>query len=149
MDGQKDSTSIREVIHKKSNQKKQKVKGQLPNGLLDNRTIGEGSTQKPTSQEVIEPYADVQSDKGVNVPQTRNQRINFEIDEFLYGLELEGLIQTQYVAWYAKACHNLGISTVNRLAINARNGKEPTKLFAYKVKGALTTHFKRQFEQLD
>lgn len=113
---------------------------------IANRTIGEGSIatlepQEPFAQQVTD-HLDNRQDKAAR---TRNQLINFEIDEYLYQLISEGMVTEQFLPYFAKACHVLGISTVNRLKINAMNGKDRQKLFAYKIKGALTLHFKREY----
>ena len=138
--------SLKEVIHKKSVQKKQEAKGLSPIGQLDNRTIGEGSTAGYQSQAPTAPEADELLDNRTSSKsRSRNQMLNFEIDEFICQLLDEQMIDDNFVAYYAKACHTLGISTINRLRINAMNGNNPQRLFAYKVKGALQLHFKRQY----
>ena len=138
-------SSIQQLIHKKKEaKKKQEAKGQSPIDQLDNRTIGEGSTVDFNSQAPITPEVEEQQDnRQAQASRTRTQVINFEIDEFLFNLLNEGLIAEEFMAYYAKACHTLGIATMNRLAINARNGTTPQKLYAYKVKGAMTLHYKR------
>lgn len=151
MTDQHGADSLASVIHKKKEaKKKQKTEGQSPIG---NRTTGEGITGPVKTQEAIPPLSKGQKakrPKDNNVERTRNQILNQEIDDFLYDLLSEGLIDdNNYIAFYAKACHTLGISTVNRIAVNSRNGKEPSKLFAYKTKGALNLHFKRKFHDLD
>lgn len=140
-----DTTNNDEVIHKeKEAKRKLKAKGLLANGLLDYRTIGLGyhTRQEATEQGTIE-----QPD--IRQPQTAAQLKNFEIDEYLYGLVMEDMITEQFIPFYAKACHQLGLPTVNRLKINALNGKDKQKLFAYKIKGALQLHYKRQFYTTD
>lgn len=144
--------SISEVIHnKKVPKKKQQVTGQLPVGQLDNRTTGKNTPTDNNNQEAI--------DTGVNrlldnteskVSRTRNQIKNQEIDEYLYGLINEGIANPAFASWYAKCLHQLGIQEVNRLVINSRNGNNPMKLLSYKLKGALSLHYKRTYyEQSD
>lgn len=147
MHSQNQPESFAQIIHKKKEaKKKQKTQGQSPIEQLDNRTIGEGSTIEINSQEPITQEVEGQLDnRQERIARTRNQVINFEIDEFLFNLLNEGLIVVDFMAYYAKACHTLGIPMMNRLAINSRNGTTPQKLFAYKVKGALTLHYKRVY----
>ena len=147
MGSQSTPESIQELFHKKKeSNKKQYAKGQSPIDQLDNRTIGEGSTQGYETQEAPAPEVEgLLHNRNEAKSRTRNQIINFEIDEFLFNLLNEGLIEAEFVSYYAKACHTLGIPMVNRLAINARNGNQPTRLFAYKVKGALQLHYKQLY----
>lgn len=136
--------SIQNLIHKKE-PKKLKAKGLLPIGQKDYRTIGLGYHSR---QEANQQMAGEQMDKSeAKVLRTRTQLKNFEIDQYLYLLINEGMIDENYIPFYAKACHTLGIPTVNRLKINAVNGQYKQKLFAYKVKGALQLHFKQEFER--
>lgn len=139
--------SVAEVIHKKKEaKKKQETKGQLSVGQLDNRTIGKNSTEEIISQPtIITEVNRLQDNRQEEKSRTRNQINNIEIDEQLQQLMIEGMIEVQFMPYYAKACHVLGIATVNALAINARNGRAPARLFAYKVKGAMSLHFKRAY----
>lgn len=146
-DSQNLPESIETIFHKKKEAKKKlKAKGQLPVGPLDNSTIGLGyhSRQEVKEQGSVELPDNRQSD----VERTRNQLKNFEIDEYLNQLIMEQMIDERFVPFYAKACHTLGIQTVNRLKINSVNGNNRQKLFAYKVKGAMQLHFKQEFERL-
>lgn len=142
MHSQNQPTSLDQIIHKeKEAKRKLKAKGLSPIEPMDNSTIGLGyhSRQEPLEQGSVEQ---------ADVARTRNQLKNFEIDEYLYQLINEGVIDERFVPFYAKACHQLGIPTVNRLKINAMNGKDRQKLFAYKVKGALQLHYKREYEKI-
>lgn len=126
---------------------KEKTEGirSIASSPIANRTIGEGSTASPKPQEPFAPEVNDHKHISQNVQRTRNQLINFEIDEYLYQLVSEGMITEQFMPYFAKACHVLGISTVNRLKINAINGNDRQKLFAYKIKGALQLHYKREY----
>lgn len=143
--------SIAKVIHnKKEAKKKQKANSLKPIDLKDNRTIGEGSTEYINSQMSDAPEVEGLSDNRSDKPsRTRNQIKNFQIDELLYGMIDEGLIDPKYMGFFAKACHQLGTSKVNMIAINSRNGLTPQKLFAYKIKGALSLHYKREYNKLN
>lgn len=144
MQSQNQPESLSEVIHKKE-AKKLKAKGLSPVVPMDNSTIGLGyhSRQEPVAPEV----EGQQDNRQAKVARTRNQLKNFEIDEYLYELINQGMIDERFVPFYAKACHVLGIQTINRLKVNAFNGNNPQKLFAYKVKGALQLHYKQEFER--
>lgn len=139
--------SIAKIIHKKKEaKKKQKVKGLSSVGQLSNRTIGEGSTQQSNTQmSKVTEVEGQQYNREQSASRTRNQIINIQIDELLFNWCCEGLISEDYMAYYAKACHTLGLDYVNRLAINSRTGRNPQGLFAVKVKGAMSLHFKRKF----
>lgn len=143
MDRHSKLESIADVFHKeKEAKRKQKAKGLLPIVPMDYRTIGLGYHN---SQEAIAP--EVIDQKDSRQARTRDQLKNFEIDECLQNLLMEQMIDEKFLPFYAKACHVLGINTINRLKINAYNGDNKQKLFAYKVKGALQLHFKREFER--
>lgn len=133
--------SLGEIIHKKKEaKKKQKTKGLLS---IDNR---KGSTPKVESQQFNRTEVRTLLDnRQEQTSRTRNQIKNQEIDEQLFSWLSEGLIAEQYMGFFAKACHTLGTTKMNELAINSRNGKQPQRLFAYKVKGAIQLHFKRQY----
>lgn len=143
--------SIQKVIHnKKEAKKKQKAKDLKPIDLKTYRTIGEGSTQSHSTQEPKAPEVEVPLDnRTTGASRTRNQIKNFQIDELLYGLVAESLIDQKYLSYFAKACHQLGIDKVNMIAINSRDGLSPQKLFAYKIKGALSLHYKREYIKLN
>ncbi len=127
------------IIHKKKEaKKKQKAKGQLPIGSR------EGSTQSNQRQE---KSATGVAERLAAKERIRNQILNQEIDRFLNTLFNEGIASEKFGAWYAKCCHQLGIKEVNRLAVNARNGNDPQRLFSYKLKGALQLHYKDIVEE--
>lgn len=132
------------LIHKKKEaKKKQKAKGLLP---IAYRTKGEGSTKLHETQQSIAPEVKGQLDnRNSDKSRTRTQILNSQIDTFINELLMEELITDSYLPYYAKACHLLGIATLHRLAINARNGLQPQKLFAYKVKGAMSLHYKQTY----
>lgn len=143
MDSHKQPESLDQIIHKeKEAKRKLKTKGLSPVVPMDNSTIGLGYH---TRQESNEQGSDVLKDN--RLARTRNQLKNFEIDEYLDELVVSGMIDQNFVPFYAKACHVLGIQTINRLKVNAMNGNSKQKLFAYKVKGALQLHYKREFER--
>lgn len=129
---------IGKIIHKESSKEKQKTKGLLAIGQKEN-TLHAAQLQ----------VANVQQDNTPSQHRLRKLRLNAEIDEFLTGLLLEGVITEAYWPWHAKACHTLGVQVCNRLAINARNGANSQRLYAAKIKGALQLQAKRAYEQQD
>ena len=143
LDSHNQPESLQDIFHKeKEAKRKLKTKGQSPIDPLDNRTIGLGyhSRQVPNAPEV-------EGQEDSRLARTRNQLKNFEIDEYLYQLINEGMIDEKFTPFYAKACHVLGISTINRLKVNAYNSNDKQKLFAYKVKGALQLYYKQEYER--
>lgn len=134
-----------QVIHKESNQRKLKAKGLSPIVPMANSPIGLGYHSR---QEAAEQGSIDQLDNRQNSQlRTHNQLKNFQIDEYLYELINENMIDERFKPFFAKACHVLGIQTINRLKVNAYNGNDKQKLFAYKVKGALQLHYKQEFER--
>src|SRR5690606_26677055 len=113
--------SVAEIIHnKKEAKKKQKTKGLMS---IDYR---KGSTQSLKGQTVLSTEVRTLKDHRQPEPsRTRNQIKNQEIDEQLFAWIMEGLIAEQYMGFFAKACHLLGTSAMNDIAINSRNGKQP------------------------
>lgn len=73
-----------------------------------------------------------------------NARKNQEIDEYLLPLLMEGMIAEDYWKFHTKAIYTLGLDRYNQLVIESREGKSPQKLLAWKVKGAIELHFKKQ-----
>lgn len=147
MDSQNQPTKLNEVIHKeKEAKRKLKAKGLSPIVPMDNSSIGLGyhSRQEPIEQGSIEQLDNTQ----LSAARKRKQLLNHQIDEFLEQLINEEMIDERFIPFYAKACHALGIQTVNRLKINALNGNNRQKLFAYKVKGAMQLHDKRIYDAL-
>lgn len=134
-------------LKEKEAKRKQKVKGLMPIGLTDKRTIGEGSTQHYDNQMPIAPEVnDLHDHRLKKKARLTRQLKNFEIDEFLFICSNQGLIATGFEAYFAKACHTLGLERIARLKHQSLEGREPQKLFAYKVKGALQLHFKRIYD---
>lgn len=142
--------TIKEVIHKKKEaKKKQQVTGQLPARQLDNWTTGKNTPTNDISQsELLTEVAGQQDNRTVSVSRLKRQLHNSEIDEFLFCLIKEGIANPAFSDWYAKCIHTLGLNEVNRLVINSRNGKQPSRLLSFKLKGAMQLHYKLNFEAL-
>lgn len=146
MDGQDNSTrSIRDIIHKERSKEKPKTKGLK---ALDQRPQAKGLKEGSTVQSQM-PMSNEQQTKGEQLSKYRLEKLrkNSEIDNYLYGLLNENLINIEYWSFHAKAVHTLGINFCNMLAINARNGSKPQQLYAFKIKGAMQVHYKRLFDQ--
>lgn len=135
--------SLNEVIHKESSKEKLNAKGLKPLGIRPKAKELKENTAVNTQMQM----SNGQQTKGEHSKYRLAQmRKNSEIDSFLNDLLIEGLINAEYWSFHAKACHALGLSLCNRLAINARNGMNSQRLYAYKIKGALQVHYKQQYD---
>lgn len=73
-----------------------------------------------------------------------NARKNAEIDEYLIGLVMEGIVDENYWKFHTKAVYLLGLDKYNQMVIEARDGRKPQNLLAFKIKGAIELHYKRK-----
>ena len=141
--------SIGEVFHKEKKQKKTTDKRSTDDSLLDNSSIVQGITRVNSLTEKLEEHQNRQKSIGqqelAKRERSKKQMRNIEIDEHLHGWVMEGLVNPDYATWVAKACHTLGLETCNRLAINARNGKAPQRLFSSLLKGHLNLKAKQDY----
>lgn len=135
--------SLNGFIHKERSKENLNAKGLKPLGYRPQaKELKEGSTGDTQQQ-----MSNEQQTKGEQSKYRRaKQRQNAEIDNFLHQLLMEGLINSEYWNFHAKAAHTLGISFCNRIAINARNGLNSQRLYAHKIKGALELHYKQSYE---
>lgn len=149
MDSQSRPESIDEVFHKESNQRKTTDKRSIVDSLSDNRTIVQGNTVVKSLPEQIEEHQNRQKSIGqkrlIDKEKSLKRERNILIDEHLHGWVMEGLVNPDYATWVARCCHTLGIETVNRLAINARNGKQPQRLFSSLLKGHMNLKAKQDY----
>jgi hypothetical protein len=145
--------SLGELIHKEKKQKKTTDKRSTDYSSTDNSSIVQGSTtvKRPTEQ-----IQDRQNRHLLNGQQAlaerakaRKREQNIAIDEHLHGWVMEGLVNPDYATWVAKSCHVLGLEVVNRLAINARNGKTPQRLFSSLIKGHMNLKYKQDYFSMD
>lgn len=136
--------SIGDIIHKESSKEKLKTKSLKPLGKTPQAKGLKDFTD--TSQQL--QMSNEQRTKGEQLTAYRLKklRINSEIDRFLHDLLIDGLINQSYWSFHAKAVHTLGIQFCNMIAINSRNGTNPQKLYAFKIKGALQVYHKQQFD---
>ncbi len=141
--------SLKEVFHKEKKQKKTTDKRSDVNSPLDNSTNVQGSTAVNSISEQLHKHQNRQKSIAHKALEQRERNTkllaNAEIDEHLSEWVNVGLTSQAFVPWVAKCCHTLGLSKVNHLAINARNGKTPDRLFASMLKAAMQLHFKREF----
>ena len=77
--------------------------------------------------------------------QTRlNARRNAEIDDYLIALLMEGVIDEAYWKFHTKCIYTIGLDKYNALLVESRSGRNVKHLLAFKLKGALELHFKKQ-----
>ena len=153
MDRHNQPESIAEVFHKEKNQKKTIDKRSVDYSTTDNSSIVQGSTTVKSLPEQIEEHQNRQKSRGqqalVERERSRKREQNIAIDEHLHGWVMEGLVNPDYASWVARCCHTLGLEVANRLAINARNGKYPQRLFSSLLKGHMNLKFKQDYYAMD
>lgn len=149
MDRQSQPESIKQVFHKEKKQKKTTDKRSDVNSLLDNSTVVQGSTAVNSITEQLAEHQSRQksiaNSKLIDADRLRRQTRNVEIDASLRGWVIDGLVDPAYATWVAKCCHVLGLELVNSLAINARNGKSPQRLFSSLLKGNMNLKAKQEY----
>lgn len=105
-------------IHKKKKNQKEKTKGLKP---IAYRTIGKYGKSDDLSTGTLK--------------KDENQQIDLLIEE----LKRLNVYQAPYHAWYATACHKLGVADVRSIARHAyEHGNNPKHLFSYKLKRRLS-----------
>lgn len=130
------SENSREFIHKESSKENKrpkalslkdksfKIHDHIPNGNSKSDI-----TQMPTARKM----------------QTRlNARKNAEIDDYLISLLMEGIIDEAYWKFHTKCIYTLSHERYNQLVIEARSGRNPKHLLAFKLKGSMELHYKKQ-----
>lgn len=153
MDKRSGVESLSDVIHKEKKQKKTTDKRSTDDSLLDNSSIVQGNTRVNSITEQLAEHQNRQKSIGQQQLQKRErlhkQTRNVEIDASLHSWVMEGLVDPAYASWVAKCCHTLTLETVNRLAINARNGKQPQRLFSSLLKGNMNLKAKQDYYDMD
>lgn len=121
----------RGVFHKEKSTKKETTKGHKSN-VNSTYVQMEGSTADGITQEAN------------GIRQTTSVapsgRRNAEIDRYLYGLIMEGMIQIEFMSWHAKCVYTIGMVQYNMFVVIARRGREPNKLLSSKLKAAMDYH---------
>lgn len=149
MDKHNQPESLSEVFHKEKKQKKTTDIRPVVNSLLDDSSIVQGSTPVKSLPEQLEEHQNRQKSIGrsklIYAERLRKQTRNVEIDASLRGWVMEGLVDPAYASWVAKCCHVLGLELANSLAINARNGKTPQRLFSSLLKGNMNLKAKQEY----
>lgn len=151
----------RSYPQKESSKEKTKVQEPIANRPIGYRTIGR--VAQPSSPPITEVIQEEQAtelkqqaidESPLAKAERRSQSIkNLEIDEYLFGLVNEGLLDERFIPLAAKACHTLGVQKVNVIVIQVRQADysnpehAPYKLMVYKLQGALQLHYKKVFYQ--
>lgn len=128
--------SIAGVFHKESSKENKRSKAL---SLKDKRyrVANESSNRNSKSDERQKTLAER--------TQTRlNARRNAEIDDFLIALLMEGVIDEAYWKFHTKCIYTIGLDKYNMLLVEARSGRNVKHLLAFKLKGAMELHFKKQ-----
>lgn len=134
--------SLKQVIHKESSKENLNAKGLKPLGQTPQAKGLKENTPVHTQMQM----SNGQQTKGeLSKHRLKQMRLNAQIDEFLTQLFMDGMIRQEYWSFHAKACHTLGVPLCNQLAINARNGANSQRLYAYKIKGALQLKAQQEF----
>lgn len=153
MDRRSGVESLGEVIHKEKKQKKTTDKRSTDNSLLDNSSIVQGSTTVKSLPEQLSAHQNrrkaIGQEQLAKRERLHRQTRNLEIDESLQSWVMEGLVDIAYASWVAKCCHTLSLEVVNRLAINARNGKYPQRLFSSLLKGSMNLKAKQDYYDME
>jgi hypothetical protein len=129
--------NLAEVFHKESSKENKRPKALS----LKDKSFSRVAKQSPKRNSESDEGQKSQAQK----VQTRlNARRNAEIDDFLIALVMEGIIDEDYWKFHTKCVYTLGLDRYNTLLIEARAGRTPKNLFAFKLKGALELHYKKQ-----
>lgn len=128
--------SIGEVIHKERSKENKRPKAL---SLKDKSFKIHQSNDNGNSESNIRPKSEVER------TQTRlNARKNAEIDDYLISLLMEGIIDEAYWKFHTKCIYTLSHERYNTLVVEARSGRNPKHLLAFKLKGALELHYKKK-----
>lgn len=144
--------SVRSLIHKKKEAKKN-TEGHMANDHMDSRPY-EGSTKDTR----VNSTKDTKGKRNqATTPRYVQQRKHVEIDQYLFNLITDGLINPQYKAWHAKCIYTLGWERYNAVVLDVREsilrGKEgsgrvvdqPAALLGYKMKGLMQLHAREKY----
>jgi hypothetical protein len=135
-----DFTKINEVIHKESSKENKRSKALSHMDKSFSRVAQPNVNDNSKSNKRLKPQSTL-----AHKTQTRlNARRNAEIDDFLISLLMEDIIDEAFWKFHTKCVYTLGLECYNQLLVEARSGRNPKHLFAFKLKGALELHFKKQ-----
>jgi hypothetical protein len=156
LDGHRGTDKL--IHNEKKEPKKRNTKEHMTNGQMDKWT-NEGSTN---GTEVNRTYDTIDKRGSQDIiPLNVRSRKHVEIDEYLFNLVEEGLVDYQYKAWHCKCIYTLGLERYNSIVLDIREaivrGKEgsgkvvatPKALFGYQLKGHMQLHAKRKFMRED
>lgn len=127
------------VIHKESSKENKRTKALS----LKDKSFKIPHTQSKDnskSDERLKPF----SFTAQKVQSRLNATRNAEIDDYLISLLMEDIIDEAYWKFHTKCVYTLGLQQYNQLLVEARSGRNPKHLFAFKLKGAIELHYKKQ-----
>jgi hypothetical protein len=128
------------VIHKESSKENKRSKALSHKDKSFSKIAHPNVNDNSKSYERLKPSSTL-----AQKTQTRlNARRNAEIDDFLISLLMEDIIDEAYWKFHTKCIYTLGLECYNQLLVEARSGRTPKNLFAFKLKGALELHYKKQ-----
>lgn len=90
-------------------------------------------------------------------PQYIQQRKDIEIDQYIFELITQGLVDQKWKRYHCDCIYKIGIERYNSVVLDVREavlcGKEgrgklinsPAALLSYKLKGTMQLHYKQQF----
>ncbi len=128
------------VIHKESSKENKRPKALSLKDKSFSKISHTQSKDNSKSDERLKPF----SSTAQKVQSRLNARKNAEIDDFLISLLMEDVIDEAYWKFHTKCVYTLGLQQYNQLLVEARSGRNPKHLFAFKLKGALELHYKKQ-----
>lgn len=160
-----DNSPSRGVFHKEKVAKRNTdVQKPVASRTVGSRTDGNGTDgngrwdrvarlSSPPQTEVTDEQKQMAIDQTAKAKaERRAQSIKtLEIDDFLFGLVIDDLLNEEYIPYAAKCCYTLGLQHVNKIVLQVRQaqcngeGQSKKKLLSWKLKGAMGLHFKRQY----
>lgn len=144
MDGQE---NINRIIHKESSKEKPKAESYKLLDKKNSEQLIEGSkwqTELPTPNRQ-QTKSEQHINRELSSYRLEKLRKNSEIDKFLEQLLIENIINLEYKPFHAKAVHLLGLEECRKIYLNVIGYPTPSKLYSFKVKGAMQLHYKQQY----
>ncbi len=142
--------SIGQIIHKESLIKeKLKTKGLKPLGKRKDYRLKENTAVETQTQMSNVPQTKgEQANRSLSSYRLEKLRLNAEIDAYLEQLLRENMINQEYYSFHAKAVHTLTLTVCRNIYLNALNGSQPQRLYAYKIKGAMQLQAKQLYDSM-
>lgn len=159
-----EAESVGEISTKrKVSKEKSEVQQPIASSTIGNSTIGRVARLSSPPLTEVEQAELAKDPKQLTIDQTVQARAErrsraiktLEIDDYLFKLVMEGLLDEDFIPYGAKACYTLGLQRVNAIVLQVRDakcdpakGQSKTKLLAWKLNGAIQLFYKRQlYEQ--